>query len=156
MDRWALAELDAVVTDVTDALEQFDAQRAGQRLSAFVDDLSNWYVRRSRRRFWAGDPAALATLHTCLETLTRLLAPITPFITERVWQDVVRPVTTGAAESVHLASLADGRARRRRRPSGPTPTCRGRWRWSGGWSSSAGRRARSPGSAPASRCAGRW
>ena len=104
MDRWALAELDAVVIDVTDALEQFDAQRAGQRLAAFVDDLSNWYVRRSRRRFWAGDPSALATLHTCLETLTRLLAPITPFVTERVWQDVVRPVTTGAAESVHLAS----------------------------------------------------
>ena len=104
MDRWALVELDAVVADVTTALEQFDAQRAGQRMAAFVDDLSNWYVRRSRRRFWAGDPAALATLHTCLETLTRLLAPITPFITERLWQDVVRPVSAGAAESVHLAT----------------------------------------------------
>jgi len=104
MDRWALAELDAVVTDVTDALEHFDAQRAGQRLAAFVDDLSNWYVRRSRRRFWAGDRSALATLHTCLETLSRLLAPIAPFVTERVWQDVVRPVTIGAAESIHLAS----------------------------------------------------
>ncbi len=104
MDRWALVELDAVVIEVSEALEQFDAQRAGQRLSAFVDDLSNWYVRRSRRRFWAGDPSALATLHTCLSALTRLLAPITPFITERVWQDVIKPVTTGAADSVHLAS----------------------------------------------------
>jgi isoleucyl-tRNA synthetase len=104
MDRWALAELDTVIQDVTDALDGFDAQRAGQRLATFVDDLSNWYVRRSRRRFWAGDPSALATLHTCLEVLTRLLAPITPFLTERVWQDVVRPVTLAAAESVHLAS----------------------------------------------------
>jgi len=104
MDQWALAELSAVVSDVTAALEVFDAQRAGQRIASFVDDLSNWYVRRSRRRFWAGEPAALATLHTCVETLTRLLAPIVPFMTERVWQDVVRPVTPGAADSVHLAS----------------------------------------------------
>ncbi len=85
--------------------EGFDVTRAGARLAEFVDDLSNWYVRRSRRRFWDGDPAALATLHTCLETLTRLLAPMAPFITERVWQDLVRPVTPDAAESVHLASF---------------------------------------------------
>jgi len=73
-------------------------------LSTFVEDLSNWYVRRSRRRFWDGDPAALTTLHDTLDVLTRLLAPIVPFVTEQVWQDVVRPVTPGAAESVHLAA----------------------------------------------------
>ena len=67
---------------------RFDTQRAGALLAAYVDDLSNWYVRRSRRRFWAGDPAALATLHECLYVVTLLMAPITPFITERVWQDL--------------------------------------------------------------------
>ncbi len=103
LDRWVLSELHRLVADVDAAYEGFDVTRAGARLTEFVDDLSNWYVRRSRRRFWDGDPAALDTLHTCLETLTRLLAPMVPFISERVWQDVVRPVTPEAAESVHLA-----------------------------------------------------
>ncbi len=85
-------------------MDRFDTQRAGARLAAFVDDLSNWYVRRSRRRFWDGDPAALATLHECVEVLTRLLAPMVPFITERVWQEVVRPVSPDASESVHMAA----------------------------------------------------
>ena len=59
--------------------------------------MSNWYVRRSRRRFWRGDTAAFATLHETLDVLTRLMAPLTPFIAERVWQDVIVPVTPGAA-----------------------------------------------------------
>ncbi|GAA4208640.1 isoleucine--tRNA ligase [Actinocatenispora rupis] len=104
LDRWLLSELNVLVREVDAALEAFDTQRAGRLLSAFVDDLSNWYVRRSRRRAWRGDAAALATLHEAIETVTRLLAPIVPFITERVWQDLVRPVTPGAPESVHLAS----------------------------------------------------
>ncbi|MFD8591537.1 isoleucine--tRNA ligase [Streptomyces sp. NPDC059637] len=104
LDRWLLGELNTLTERVTDALEDFDTQRAGKLLSAFVDDLSNWYVRRSRRRFWQGEPAALATLHEVVDTVTRLMAPITPFITERVWQDMVRPVTPDAPESVHLAS----------------------------------------------------
>ncbi|WP_079175381.1 class I tRNA ligase family protein, partial [Streptomyces malaysiense] len=104
LDRWLLSELHALTDQVTQALEGYDTQRAGKLLSAFVDDLSNWYVRRSRRRFWQGDKAALRTLHEVLETVTRLMAPITPFITERVWQDLVVPVTPGAPESVHLAS----------------------------------------------------
>ncbi|HET7690345.1 MAG TPA: isoleucine--tRNA ligase [Nocardioidaceae bacterium] len=103
LDRWLHAETARLVGGITDALENFDTQRVGTLMSQFVDDLSNWYVRRSRRRFWDGDPAALETLHATLDTLTRLLAPLTPFITERVWQDVVVPVTDGAAESVHLA-----------------------------------------------------
>jgi len=77
---------------------------AGTLLSAYVDDLSNWYVRRSRRRFWAGDPAALATLHECLYVVTLTLAPITPFITERVWQDMFASTSDELPESVHLAS----------------------------------------------------
>ncbi|MEU6170689.1 isoleucine--tRNA ligase [Streptantibioticus parmotrematis] len=104
LDRWLLGELNALVRDVTDALESYDTQRAGKLLSSFVDDLSNWYVRRSRRRFWQGDAAALRTLHEVIETVTRLMAPLVPFITERVWQDLVVPTTPGAPESVHLAS----------------------------------------------------
>ncbi len=104
LDRWLLSELNTLVRNVDAALESYDTQRAGKLLSAFVDDVSNWYVRRSRRRCWQGDPAALATLHETVETLTRLLAPIVPFITERVWQDLIRPVTPTAPDSVHLAS----------------------------------------------------
>jgi isoleucyl-tRNA synthetase len=84
LDRWALSELHSTVTEVTEALEDFDSLRAGRRLTQLIDDLSNWYVRTSRRRFWDGDPAALSTLHTCLETLTLMLAPFVPFITEAV------------------------------------------------------------------------
>ncbi|MEU5879639.1 isoleucine--tRNA ligase [Spirillospora sp. NPDC047279] len=101
LDRWALAELNRTVAEVDAALEEFDTARAGRRLAEFVDDLSNWYVRRSRRRFWDGDEAAFATLYQCLETLTRLMAPMVPFVTDHVW-DVIRPVD--GPESVHLAT----------------------------------------------------
>jgi isoleucyl-tRNA synthetase len=105
LDRWALAELAAVTDGVTQALEDFDTQTAGRLLAQFVDDLSNWYVRRSRRRFWDGDPAALGTLHEVLDGLTRLMAPFTPFVTEEVWTRAVLPGLGGdAADSVHLAS----------------------------------------------------
>ncbi|MER7399350.1 isoleucine--tRNA ligase [Streptomyces sp. NPDC000151] len=112
LDRWLLGELNSLVQGVTEALEAYDTQRAGKLLSAFVDDLSNWYVRRSRRRFWQGDKAALRTLHEVIETVTRLMAPLTPFITERVWQDLVVPVSPDAPDSVHLSSwpVADASA----------------------------------------------
>jgi len=103
LDRWALAELAEVTTEVTAALEVFDCPRAGRRLAQFIDDLSNWYVRRSRRRFWAGDSAALATLHTCLRELCRLLAPFTPFLADALWQRLVVAVDPSAPDSVHLA-----------------------------------------------------
>ncbi|MEV5125977.1 isoleucine--tRNA ligase [Streptomyces decoyicus] len=103
LDRWLLGELNTLAEQVTESLESFDTQRAGKLLSSFVDDLSNWYVRRSRRRFWQGDAAALRTLHEVIETVTRLMAPLTPFITERVWQDLIVPVTPDAPDSVHLA-----------------------------------------------------
>jgi isoleucyl-tRNA synthetase len=104
LDRWALAELASVTTGVTEALEAFDTQTAGRLLAEFVDDLSNWYVRRSRRRFWDGDPAALGTLHEVLDGLTRLMAPFTPFVTERVWGTAVTPGLADPVDSVHLAS----------------------------------------------------
>ncbi len=104
LDRWLLSEAQVLAHEVDAALDQFDTQRAGRLLSAFIDDLSNWYVRRSRRRFWDGDPAALATLHEALRTVTLCLAPFTPFITERVWQDLFRPTDPDAPTSVHLAS----------------------------------------------------
>ncbi|MGH8826346.1 MAG: class I tRNA ligase family protein, partial [Jiangellaceae bacterium] len=104
LDRWALSELNRLVRDVDAALDGFDTQRAGTLLARFIDDLSNWYVRRSRRRFWDGDPGALATLHECITTLTQILAPMVPFVTERVWQDLIRPVAPDTAESVHLTA----------------------------------------------------
>jgi isoleucyl-tRNA synthetase len=104
LDRWALSEAHRLARDVDAALDVYDTQKAGRLLSAYVDDLSNWYVRRSRRRFWAGDPAALATLHECLYVVTLLMAPFTPFITERVWQDLFSSTSDEVPDSVHLAA----------------------------------------------------
>lgn len=104
LDRWAVSEAHRTVREVTAALEAFDTQRVGTLLAAYVDDLSNWYVRRSRRRFWDGDPAALGTLHECLRTVTLLMAPLTPFIAERVWQDLFRDASPDEPSSVHLAA----------------------------------------------------
>ncbi len=106
LDRWLLSQLHGLVRDVTVALEAFDPAAAGRRITTFIDELSNWYVRRSRRRFWAGPgtqdgAAAIGTLHACLHALTRLMAPITPFVTDYVWQFVR---TAGEPDSVHLAS----------------------------------------------------
>jgi isoleucyl-tRNA synthetase len=103
LDRWLVSGRNRLTRDVTEAMERFDTQRAGQLLAEFVDSVSNWYVRRSRRRFWDGDPAALTTLHETLDVLTRLMAPLTPFVTERVWQDLVCSVDETAPPSVHLA-----------------------------------------------------
>ena len=118
LDRWARSELAATVAEVDAALEDFDSARAGRRLAGFLDDLSNWYVRRSRRRFWAGDPQALATLHTCLETVTRLLAPLTPFLTDWLW-----PQLQSAGRPRLGAPHHPGRSSSRRRS---TVTCRRR------------------------------
>ena len=100
MDRWALSRAHRMAAEVDAQLEEFDSQAAGRALATFIDDLSNWYVRRSRRRFWDGDPGALSTLHECLRLLTLAMAPLTPFITERVWQDLFGSV---GPQSVHLA-----------------------------------------------------
>ena len=110
MDRWIISELNLLIQEVDAALEDFDSQIAGRALARFIDDLSNWYVRRSRRRFWDGDTAALGTLHECLVTLTKLLAPLVPFITEQVWQELVRPTDSSAQTSVHLSDWPTAQA----------------------------------------------
>ena len=110
LDRWALSEAHRLVGEVTAAMEDFDTQRAGALIAAYVDDLSNWYVRRSRRRFWDGDHAAYATLHECLVLVTQLMAPMAPFVTERVWADLVVSTDPEAPESVHLSSWPEQRA----------------------------------------------
>jgi isoleucyl-tRNA synthetase len=104
LDRWLTSSLNRLVGEVTARLEDFDTQGAGAALSEFVDVLSNWYVRRSRRRFWDGEPGALSTLHRVLVTLTQLMAPMMPFVTERVWQDLVVATDPSAPASVHLSS----------------------------------------------------
>jgi isoleucyl-tRNA synthetase len=105
MDRWILSELNQLVQVVDRSYAEFDSQMAGTAIAKFVDDLSNWYVRRSRRRFWDGDSTALATLHECVETVTLLMAPMVPFITEHVWQVLVRKVNPKSPVSVHLADF---------------------------------------------------
>jgi isoleucyl-tRNA synthetase len=98
LDRWVLGQLDTTVTAVTTALDDFDALTGSTRIAAFVDDLSNWYVRRSRPRFWgAEDPTAHATLHHCLEVTARLLAPFCPFLADEIHR------TLTGSDSVHLA-----------------------------------------------------
>ncbi|QOC94988.1 isoleucine--tRNA ligase [Micromonospora craniellae] len=104
LDRWVLGELHALAAAVDERMENYDTARAGRLLADFVDDLSNWYVRRSRQRFWEGDQDALVTLYECLDGLTRLLAPFVPFITEEVWQQIIRPGNPSAPDSVHLAT----------------------------------------------------
>jgi isoleucyl-tRNA synthetase len=98
LDRWIRSRLHHTVAAVTEALDDFDALAGAHALSSFVDDLSNWYVRRSRPRFWkASDPHAHATLHEALSSVALLLAPYCPFLTEEIHRNLV------GGESVHLA-----------------------------------------------------
>jgi isoleucyl-tRNA synthetase len=116
LDRWILSRLDAVTGEVRVALDGYDAMRATRAIEAFVDDLSNWYVRRNRRRFWKGEldddkRAAYETLHRVLVDLARLLAPFVPHLADAMWQNLVTAVQPEAPDSVHLASfphLRDG------------------------------------------------
>ena len=107
MDRWILGQLDALVSTTNASLNSYDAPSVVGRVDAFVDDLSNWYLRRGRRRFAAeAEPddrnAAFATLHECMVTLARLLAPFLPFLAEEIYQNLVRSLDQSAPESVHL------------------------------------------------------
>jgi isoleucyl-tRNA synthetase len=113
IDRWILSQLHATVDEARRGLEAYDATAAGRRIEAFVDELSNWYVRRSRRRFWnqggeLGDEARAAfhTLHECLVTVATLLAPFTPFVAEELWRNLAAG-RSGRADSVHLADYPD-------------------------------------------------
>jgi isoleucyl-tRNA synthetase len=109
MDRWILSRLTQTVAEARESLERYDATSAGRAIETFVDDLSNWYVRRARRRFWdpsgeggPGTVAAAQTLHTCLVTVAQLLAPFTPFVAEAIWRNLAAD-RDGRPDSVHLS-----------------------------------------------------
>ncbi len=103
LDHWVLSELNLLVRNVTAAMETYDVLGATRPIADFVDNLSNWYVRLSRRRFWDGDPAALRTLHKVLVTVSQLLAPTTPFIADELYQNLVVNLDGSAPNSVHLS-----------------------------------------------------
>jgi isoleucyl-tRNA synthetase len=100
LDRWILSRLQATIEVVRDRLDNFDATVGGRAIQLFIDEVSNWYVRRSRRRFWDGDPAAFATLRTCLTTTAKLLAPFCPFVADEIYDNL-----DGAEPSVHLCDF---------------------------------------------------
>ena len=110
LDRWVISELNQLIVDVTVEMEDYNPTDAGRKIEAFVGELSTWYVRRSRRRFWKsendGDKrSAYQTLYTCLVTLSKLMAPLTPFVAEEMYQNLVVAADPSAPDSVHLASF---------------------------------------------------
>ncbi len=110
LDSWIISELNQLIADVTKAMDGYDHTAAARHIETFVDSLSNWYVRRSRRRFWKSENdadklAAHNTLYQCLVTLAQLLAPLTPFIAEEMYQNLVCSVDSTASESVHLTDF---------------------------------------------------
>jgi len=112
LDRWITSELNSLILNVTENMENYNPTEAGRRIEEFVDILSNWYIRRSRRRFWKSENdddklAAHATLYDCLITLTKLIAPLTPFLAEEIYQNLVKRIDLEAPESVHLAQFPE-------------------------------------------------
>ncbi len=110
LDRWIISELNQLIADVDSALDNYNPTEAGRRIENFIDVLSNWYVRRSRRRFWKSENdadklSAYHTLYECLVTLSKLLAPFIPFVAEELYQNLVSSVFPEAPESVHLADF---------------------------------------------------
>jgi isoleucyl-tRNA synthetase len=115
IDRWVLALLHRTVRICTEALDDYDAKRAGEAIESFVDQLSNWYIRRNRRRFWKStDPddkrSAYLTLYECLNIAHRLMAPFAPFLAENVYQNLVRSRDPDAPSSVHMTEWPEGDA----------------------------------------------
>jgi isoleucyl-tRNA synthetase len=100
LDRWALSRTAGTVEYVTERLDAYDATSAGRAIAALVDELSNWYVRRSRRRFWDGEQDAFRTLRTCLLTVSKLLAPLCPFMADEIYDNL-----DGGLDSVHLCDF---------------------------------------------------
>ena len=110
LDRWVLSELNTLISQVEGYMDGYEPTNAGRRIQEFIDQLSNWYVRRSRRRFWRneGDADKLSgyiTLHTCLVTVTKLMAPLAPFVAEEMYQNLVCSVDPSAPDSVHLSEF---------------------------------------------------
>ena len=110
LDNWITSELNRLVTEVSRSMDNYNPTAATRRIERFIEILSNWYVRRNRRRFWKGENdadkmAAYATLYRCLVTLSRLLAPFVPFVAEELHRNLVRSVDPDEAESVHLTDF---------------------------------------------------
>ena len=110
MDKWLLSKLNTLIKEVDSNLENYRIPEAARALQDFVDDMSNWYVRRSRERFWAKDMPqdkinAYMTLYTALVTVCKAAAPMIPFMTEEVYQNLVRSIDEGAPESIHLCNF---------------------------------------------------
>ena len=110
IDRWALAKLNQLVLVVTESLENYEVYPAAQAIEAFVDELSNWYVRRNRRRFWksetdADKQAAYSTLYTCLLTVSKLMAPFTPFVAEEVYRNLTGQTVDGGRKTVNTSTV---------------------------------------------------
>jgi isoleucyl-tRNA synthetase len=106
LDRWILSRLVETVEIARERLDDYDTTTAGRAAAAFVDDLSNWYVRLSRRRFWDGDPGAMATLRECLVTVAKVLAPLVPFVTDEIYENL-----DGSEPSIHLCDYPEPAAR---------------------------------------------
>ncbi|MFN8131958.1 MAG: isoleucine--tRNA ligase [Solirubrobacteraceae bacterium] len=106
LDRWIVSRLHATTSEVCDRLDAYDATFAGRAIAELVDDLSNWYVRRSRRRFWEGDPAAFATLRHLLVSIAQLTAPFCPFIADEIYDNL-----DGTEPSVHLTDFPAAQGR---------------------------------------------
>jgi len=104
LDRWVLSRLQRLVDAAHSAFQNYEHYRLIEAFQIFDDDFSNWYLRRSRRRFWKSEPDAYQTLYTVLTTVTRVMAPALPFLTEEIYQNLVRSVDGSAPESVHLTS----------------------------------------------------
>ncbi|MBC7225079.1 MAG: class I tRNA ligase family protein, partial [Anaerolineae bacterium] len=112
LDRWILSELNLLVQRTTEAMDRYDLTGAARPIEKFVDNLSNWYVRRSRRRFWKSEAdqdkaSAYQTLYECLVTLVKLLAPFTPFIADAIYGNLVCSVYPDAPDSVHLTDYPE-------------------------------------------------
>lgn len=112
LDRWILSKLNSLIKDVSENLDAFRIAEASRSLSSFVDELSNWYVRRGRERYWGSEMTqdkidAYMTLYTVLETLSKVCAPFVPFMTESIYQNLVRTVDKDAPISVHLCAYPE-------------------------------------------------
>ncbi len=110
LDRWAISRLQATIAEVTEKMDRFDCTAAGRDIAALVEELSNWYVRLSRRRFWEGDRAAFETLRYCLTEISRLIAPFTPFIADEIYTNLVGGEAGDFGEmpdSVHLTDFPE-------------------------------------------------
>lgn len=102
LDRWALARLQRTVATVRERMEAYDCTAAGRAIADYVDELSNWYVRLSRRRFWEGNRPPFATLRHCLVEVSKLVAPFTPFLADEIYRNL-----SGESASVHLADFPE-------------------------------------------------